>query len=219
MIRKRPGMYLGSNSITALWHFINGYLSAEWNLGVCRKGELFPLPFRWYMHEYTGYRLKCHDTSGWCNQILRSCDEDEETALWKFYEIYDDFNQVRMKRYWKAVLSEYNIAWNNRMKHACSLRPKIRETGPFVLNEHSFIKEPVYMNPLAVYVIELTIPAYILAVETENDIRLGRQFFMSPDEAKGNQLFPEGAEVYFGPIDGWKEFNASNLSFDKNIVV
>lgn len=213
-VRKRPGMYLGSNSITALWHFIGGYRFAEWEHDVCRKEELFPLSFQ-YMHEYTGYRLKCCDTSGWCKQILRSCDGDEEAALWKFYEIYDNLNQIRMKRYWKAVLSEDNIAWNNRMEHAYSIksiRSKVNEAGSFVLDEDSIIKEPIYNDPLIVYVIELTIPAYILAVETANEIKLERRFFTSLEEIKGK-------EVYFGPIDRWEEFNDSNISFDKKIVV
>lgn len=200
---KKPGMFLGSNSITALHHFIDGYQFAERELGVCREGELFPLPFE-YMHEYTGYCLKCYDNLGWCDQILRSCNGDEEAALWKFYEIYKDFVQIRMNRYWKAVLSEDNIAWNNCMEHAYTMRPKRKEDSSFVRNEDS--KEPIYKALQSVYVIELTIPVYILAVETADDIRLSRRFFMSIEEAKGNQCTPEGAEVYFGPIDSWQEF-------------
>ena len=211
-IRKRPGMYLGSNNITALMHFIDGYRFAEWELAVCRKGELFPLPFQ-YMHEYTGYRLKYSDNSGWCNQILRSCDGDEEAAFWKFYEIYDEFNLVRMKRYWKAVLSEDNIAWNNQMKHSYAMQ-RLKVNGKYF-----DVKEPIYKDPRAVYVMELTIPAYILAVETANDIRLDSRFFTSYEQAKGKQCIPEGAEVYFGPIDRWEEFNGSNISFDKKMVV
>lgn len=218
IVRKRPGMYLGSNSITALCHFIDGYQFAERDFAVCRKGKLFPLPFR-YMHEYTGYRLKCHDTSGWCDQILRSCDGDEEAALWKFFDIYDDFNRIKMRKYWKAMLSEDNIAWNNQMEHAYSMRPKVNGSGPFVLDEQSMVREPVYNDPLSVYVLELTIPVYILAVETANDIRLDMRFFMSFEKAKGNNSIQERIEVYFGPIDCWEEFSSSTISFDKDIVI
>lgn len=218
IVRKRPGMYLGRNSITALCHFIDGYEFAERDFAVCRKGKLFPLPFR-YMHEYVGYRLKCHETLGWCDQILRSCNGDEEAALWKFFEMYDDFNQVKMRKYWKAVQSEDNIAWNDRMEHAYSIRQKVGDAGSAIPDGQPMVKQPIYNAPLSVYVIELTIPAYILAVETANDIRPDRRFFMSIEKAKGNECIPEGAEVYFGPIDSWEEFSGSNISFDKNIVI
>ena len=200
LIRRRPGMFIRSNSITALSHYLNGFQAAEQEYGICRKGKLFPLPFR-YMHAYTEYRLQVHSNMDWCWQILNSCDGNEDVALQKFFEFYDGFKQVGMSRYWKAILSEDNIAWNDQMKGAC------REG-----------RAPIYCNPLAVYVIELTISAWILAVETTADVELEFRFFTSLEKAKGGSLFPEGAEVYFGHIDSWEEFTASNISFDKNIV-
>lgn len=106
-------MFPGSNSITALRHFLDGYQAAEREYAMCRRGELFPLPFR-YMHEYVGYRLKGSSVMGWHLLIFNACDGEEETALQKFFELYDEFRQVGMKRYWKAVLSGDNIAWNNQ---------------------------------------------------------------------------------------------------------
>lgn len=49
-LRARPGMYLGTNSITALWHFINGFRFALLENGREKRG-LFPLDFS-FMHEY-----------------------------------------------------------------------------------------------------------------------------------------------------------------------
>lgn len=220
-IRKRPGLYLGGNSITSLRHYLDGYHAAERELGANRTGELFPLPFQ-YMHDYTSYRLKNPRSSmGWHNEILGSCDGDEEAALWKFFELYDGFIRVRMRRYWKAVLSKDNIAWNNKMEHAYTIRPKKIEhrTGPYVFNELDYVKGPVYLDPIAVYIIELTIPAYILAVETASDIQVKMSFFTSPKSAKGTGHFPEGAEIYFGPIDSWEEFTGRTISFYKHISV
>ena len=219
LIQKRPGMFIGSNSITSLFHYLNGYQAAELENGIYRKGELFPLPFR-YMHEYTGYRLKEHSTAGWYHLILNSCNGAEDIALQKFFEFYNDFKQVRMKRYWKAILSEDNIAWNNQMKRA------YRYTGPntssglglYTLDD-LLDKEPVYHNPLAVYVIELSIFAYILIVETEFDIRLEYEFFVSPDKAQGGGTFPEGAGIYFGSIDTWEEYTAESISFNKKLII
>lgn len=223
MIRKRPGMFIGSNSITPLIHYLNGFQAAEREYGICQKRKLFPLPFR-YMHEYTQYRLQVHSTIDWCRQILNSCDGDEETALQKFFEFYDGFKQVGMNRYWKAILSEDNIAWNDQMKGARRFDSSNSDaSGPGLnalagLPDGEPIFEPIFHSPLAVYVMELTISACILAVETATDVRLEIRFFPSPERAKGHSLFPEGAEIYFGPIDSWEEFTASNLSFDKNIV-
>ena len=138
-IRKRPGMFLGSNSITALWHFLDGYQAAERDLGVC----------------------------------------------------------------WKAVLSEENIHWNNSMEH-----------GALMGNNK---KELMFTDPVAVYVIELTISAYILAVETSNHIKLGPQFFQSLENAKSGTI-PFSAQIYFGKVDSWEEIKSSNIDFGENII-
>ena len=107
------------------------------------------------------------------------------------------------------------------MEHAYTIRPKKTErgTGPFVFNEHDYEKGPVYLDPIAVYMIELTIPAYILAVETASDIQVRMSYFASPESAKGTDHFSEGAEIYFGPINLWEEFTGRNISFAKNIVI
>lgn len=220
LIRRRPAMFIGSNSITALFHYLNGFQAAEQRYDICRKEKLFPLPFQ-YMHEYTGYRLQDRSTAGWCRQILNSCDGNEEAALQKFFEFYDGLKQVGMNGYWKAALSEDNIAWNDQMKRAyrCtnSNNPNASSLGLYTLADLPD-REPVYCNPQAVYVIELTIPVWILAVETASDVQLEIQFYTSLEKAKGGGPFPEGAETYFGRIDSWEEFTASNISFDKNIV-
>ena len=50
-IRKCPAMYLGSESITALYHFLNGYHMAEYDNGIVSepRKKLFPLDF-YFMH-------------------------------------------------------------------------------------------------------------------------------------------------------------------------
>lgn len=171
------------------------------------------------MHEYTGYRLQNSSVMGWCRLILNACNGEEKAALQKFFEFYDEFRQIRMKRYWKAVLSEDNIAWNDQMKRAyrCSLPDNSVLGPPYAIGDLT-VREPVYSSPLSVYVIELTIPICILAVETAADIRLKIQFFVSPEKAPGGGLLPECAEFYFGPIDSWEEFIAQNISFSKNIM-
>ncbi|MDE6895335.1 MAG: hypothetical protein K2P43_04025 [Lachnospiraceae bacterium] len=205
MIRKiqtRPGMYIGSNTLTSLEHFLDGYQAAErdFGVGVCRNGNLFPPDF-YYMHNFADFRLQTECLcAGWRHNILTYCHGDEEKALNLFFDLYQEFRQLKMKRYWKAVLTKENIAWNDKMKRCYS----VREHGP----------EPVYKNPIAVYALELTIPVCMLAVETTSEVLTERQFFSSADEAKGNH---SGAEIYFGRIDTWEEAEANNLYFNKVI--
>ena len=104
-----------------------------------------------------------------------------------------------MKRYWKAILTKENIERNDKMECGCSVK------------EHG--QEPIFKNPVSVYVLELTIFAYVLVVETTNEVIAEHCFFTSAEEAKGNR----GAETYFGKINIWEEFEANNLYFDKVI--
>ena len=194
-IKKRPGLYLGSNSITALNHFLNGYQAAERDFGVPKNGipkntNLFPLPFR-YMSEFTKIRLQNRSNLGWCHYILNVCNGDEEQALNTFFELYDEYEQIRMKRCWKAALTENNIEYNNSMEHGYSVRENK--------------KMPIFINPIAVYIVELTISAFILVVEASDEISIDPQFFKSFEGAKGNGSLPLGAQHYFGEINNWKE--------------
>lgn len=199
-IQTRPGMYIGSNTLTPLEHFLDGYQAAERDFGVCWNGNLFPLGF-YYMHNFADFRLQTECVcAGWCHNILTYCHGDEEKALNLFFDLYQEFRRLEMKRYWKAVLTKENIAWNDKMEHCYS----VREHGP----------EPVYKDPIAVYALELTIPVCMLAVETTNEVLTEHLFFSSAEEAKGNH---SGAEIYFGKIDTWEEVEANNLYFDKVI--
>lgn len=197
----RPGMYLGGNSLTALRHFLDGYKMAKFQFSIQRHGNLFPLDF-WFMNEFTT-RLRPDFTScmGWHNHILSLCDGDDAEALRLFFDLYHEFEQVRMKYCHKSILSEANIQWNDSMAHAYRL------SDPLDWEK----KEPLFQSPVATYVLELTIPNYLLVVENENDVRVEPQFFKSFEDAAGK------AESYFGKIDRWEKFKADNLYFDKTI--
>lgn len=198
-IRKRPGMYLGSPSITALMNFLHGYQFALHEL--CKfddayPGNLFPLDF-YFMHEYTAllFDLK-ESTAGWRNHILWNCGGDEEKALNRFFEILDEFKEIRAEKCWRAVLSAENIGYNNGMEHVYYMCGAASDAGE---------KQPIYDDPLCAYVIKLTIPAYMLVVETADEFRVKSAFYRSFEDAVGSKNYPDGAEVYFGKIAGWTE--------------
>lgn len=143
------------------------------------------------MSEFTKIRLQAHTNLGWDNHILNFCNGDEQQALSMFFELYDEFEQIKMNRCWKAILNENNIQYNNSMEH-----------GYCVTNNE---KSPCFINPTAVYIMELTVPAFILVVEASDEIRIEPQFFVSLENAKGKGSLLPGAQHYFGEINNWKE--------------
>lgn len=213
-IRVRPGIYLGSNSITALMHFINGYRFAERETedfsSQAPAPTLFPLDF-WYFHEFTKIKLGFSSSvPGWKNLILETCGGDEKKALETFFPMFDEFRNIRPVRYWKAVLTAENIAYNDGCEHC------YRMTG----TDHS-AREPIYENPLAAYIIELDLTdktAYLLAVETKADIRPEHWFYESFEQAARNRHIPESAETYFGKIENWQK-RGEPPRFDKDIRI
>lgn len=198
-IRRRPGMYLGSNSITPLMHFIDGYKFAQNELGKDKNSEIFPLDF-WYFHEFVKVKLGFSSSvAGWCNLILQSCNGDEKKALEMFFTLYDEFEQIRPVKYWKAVLTAENIEYNNSCRHC------YRMTG-----EDHEEREPIYDKPLFAYIIELDLvgkTAYLLVVETENSVEAEHWLYNSFEQAASSDCIPESAETYFGKIDNWAEFS------------
>lgn len=86
------------------------------------------------MHSFVDARLHTESVyAGWCNNILSFCHDDEEKALNLFFDLYHEFINVEMKRYWRAILTKENIEQNDKMEHCC------------VMKEHG--AEPVYKNP------------------------------------------------------------------------
>ncbi|MDE6567654.1 MAG: hypothetical protein K2K70_07980 [Lachnospiraceae bacterium] len=203
-IRKKPGLYIGGNNITALWHFLNGYRFGQESCATKCDNVLLPLDFK-FMDEFTRVQLNCRNSLGWCHNILDFCNGDEEKAIDKFFELYDEFNQIGMKGYWKAVLNEQNIRWNNSMEH-----------GYAVIENR---KEPIFKNPSVVYFVALTIPAYILVIETSERVRVDPELFS--DKKVNEQLgTPFCPEAYFGKSVSWEEYTVSdNLEFEKNKTI
>jgi len=85
-IRQCPAMYLGTNSLTAFYHFVAGYSLACGELGA-PKLDLLPSDF----HDWVAYRLRfLESTSGYSNMILQRTP-DEAKALQQFFELLDGY--------------------------------------------------------------------------------------------------------------------------------
>ena len=63
-----------------------------------------------------------------------------------------------------------------------------------------FVREPLYHSSQAAYVMELTIPVCIIAVETAADIRPDTCFFTSRANAQ------KSIESRLGPVSCWEKF-------------
>ncbi len=113
MLRKRPEMYIGGRSITQLHAFLMGFSACERYNHLADEERLFPLSF-WYMNEYVAHRYndEYSANAGWAYIILQHCDGDEEKALNKFFDLYDDFRAVDVTTCRKAVLTDENRAYH-----------------------------------------------------------------------------------------------------------
>lgn len=99
-IRQRPGMYLGSVSITRLNGFLGGYL--------CSRTEL-RLPDTQQEQEFSQFqdwiqaRYKITSAHGW-DQIILFFASDERDAFHRFFQLLDEFRKgepADLSQLWK----------------------------------------------------------------------------------------------------------------------
>lgn len=229
-IRKRPGIFLGCEKITPLWHFLNGYQLAkhESNNGV--KNNIIPLDF-YYFSAYISIKTNTCNNAGWCYNILNYCNGDEHRALNCFFDFYDEFCEVKAEYFIKSVLTQENISCNNNMEHAyqvindpkspisvCIIKPTPTQENISCNNMECAYQEikkqkaPIYTDPISVYIIKLNFSAYLIAVETQKNILCEKRLFTSLEKVM-KELSP-----YFGKIELGNK-NTELIKFEKNIII
>jgi hypothetical protein len=87
-IRERPVMYTGEHSLSALFHFINGFFIAHNN-------KTFEIPSFDGFNDFIGEYYGKHTTAGWKNLILADHYGNESEAIRTFYELLDEFRAMR----------------------------------------------------------------------------------------------------------------------------
>lgn len=137
-IRKRPSLFLGSRSLSALHHFLVGYGLAYGQLQG-RSPDLLPQDF----HEWAAYRLHFREsTSGYANMILTRFP-DEETALEHFFELLDEHASRRATIVAKVRSHPENLPIRKASGEPISLSSEIEiavftnDPGFFALNNDS----------------------------------------------------------------------------------
>ena len=136
-IRRRPGLYIGHHSPTHLNAFLAGY-----QLGVGLDKEFKEDPdfggFPSYVAEKFGYT---DTSSGWA-YMIEDQREDQEEALWLFFELLDDYRGIKHKEIARTrIRDERKI---DRSWSAYSRLKKIR--GSFEAVEKPAPKELVILK-------------------------------------------------------------------------
>ncbi len=92
-IKSRPGFYFEAGNLSALHHFLQGYMLACFSKGI--DEEEFP-PFGAF-HEFVRKRTGFSEsTSGWRHMILSVNNHDEADALAMFFSLFDAFTRQGM---------------------------------------------------------------------------------------------------------------------------
>jgi len=201
LIRKMPGAYIGATNLSLLQQNMYGYIDAleEFNIEE-RSKSLFPLPLR-YLNEYVANWYNYSNTpSGWRNIILEHNNLDEEKSFFEFYKLYDAFIALSSKSCDKAILSKENIEYHYTDKNV----PRI------VIN--SFKTEPLYKNPIVIYLIELSDNSgYLLVVITEEETILEHEIY------KNKRRVMLYIESCFGKILKWENGQIDSLEINSKL--
>ena len=194
LVRLRPGMYLGTNSVSKLFTFISGFrfaLSYE-SPKLQSEGHL---PFM-YFNAYVAERYNCSGSMGWANILLEACNGSEEEGLKLFFELLDEFRALRIEKVWQLQLTEQNIHYNRTEKSV----PRRYDDSDNSILRYSYTDE--------IYKIKLSDGAMLLAVKKENDgyARIERRLCYQ-ELCYQNRSINKELEECFGEIfkSAWKE--------------
>jgi len=179
-IRKRPAMYLGESSITALWHYIHGWEAASGHFGYCKADFEKPPEVPRYFADWVGYRLHLDSNySGFWHKAILSRIKDEHLALVRFFELYDEFFQ----REPKIVAS---------IKKDCREYTVSRKIG----SAREFT-EVVELLPESLRIVTYTDdPGFFLVAEEDETLSFNGWFFGAFEISRSASLSPGRYEVH-----------------------
>lgn len=108
LVKRRPAMWLGKAEISAFKNFLDGFFYAQ------RSYD--PHAFEWPPFELVQDWVELHLNRGpgsesWAGLLLTHYQGDEAAALQRFFELLDEFQQVRVVRGLQISLSPDNRAF------------------------------------------------------------------------------------------------------------
>jgi hypothetical protein len=135
-IRLRHGMFFrNSIKITDLENLINGYI-------INAKKDSLP-PFHYFNRWVKEKLKKFGSTINWRTAIQEICNNDEEKAFWKFFELLDEFAVIKPLGIYVASLSKDNFSF-----YYCT---NYEKPSRFVDTENKHI---IYPAPYKIKIIE-----------------------------------------------------------------
>lgn len=201
IVRMRPGMYIGANSVSKLFTFISGFRFAL-PYGSPKLQSEGHLPFS-YFNEYVAARYNCSGPMGWANILLKVCSDSEEEGLKLFFELLDEFRALRIEKVWQLQLTEQNIHYNRTEKSV----PQISYNCGDCIHADNYIS--YFSDADEIYKIRLSDGTMFLAVKKECDgyARIESDFWCK------QRSIDEWLEKCFGEIakSAWKE-SSENFS-------
>lgn len=87
-IKTMPGMYIGSKKLTYLEHFIHGYNSAMFFLGIKDQHNIMPDGFQEYIVEK--YNISVYTPKNYFSIISENTPDDEQ-AFDVFFQLLDEY--------------------------------------------------------------------------------------------------------------------------------
>lgn len=200
-IRSRPVMYIGSNKISNMRTFLDGY---EFSILVhnVEGKDVFP-PF-WYFHEWAMHKYKWREsTAGWNNIILKENGNDEEQALKVFFEMIDEFKKLRPISIQKTLITKQGMAFHHSDK--CQIK---------IIGQDLSDLKPVYESVDEVLLVEFSLAfGYSFFVVSRGKLTGldWRHRFKDQKSAKKH------VELLFGPQNNWEILEGDLLQAIKQI--
>lgn len=108
LVRKRPSMYLGVESISRLRSFLNGYCFAVYfNNDVEYDDKLIPLPFSFF-NDFIAEKFNVTESIGWSEIILQQVNNVESNGLRLFFELWDEYKSIVIEESFCLDLNDNN---------------------------------------------------------------------------------------------------------------
>lgn len=178
-IHLRSGMYLRkSDSLSALEDLINGYLSCIISNRIIEKHEALPFQY------FSNFINQKYNSSGisWCDVITMK--NEDTKAFEHFFELLEEFKQIRPISVKKAILTEFNVN-----TYLVRLKEGNRET---------------IILPDAIYIIEFSHDFGFDDYWVKDDKMTNSGFRYSYETSKTERGIKKKLENQFGKIKNWE---------------
>ena len=178
-IKQRPAMWLRSPTVYSLEAFLTGFACAQ----VPGSSAWPPL---WLLHDWTAQKFHQSGSAGWAYILTQHCQGDEKAALTLFFEVLEEFKELRIVRLLEIQLdpAAYTFYWSDE----CRVR---RHTG----------SDPTRLPPPAsICVMELSGGLGYYVLHYEQGQRLMKDAWYASFRA-----CLKGLRAEFGPTIGWQQ--------------